>query len=125
MDKNDRAEQALNNFWKEMEHWLETLKTYFVLSVADGALVAAYDAWIDASAPPGDPHKEWVDAEKMQPQTGNQLVLVQITDYASPALGFWFSSTNSWRIQQYREAYFDTQTGVTHWRYIPKDDDDG
>ena len=123
MDKNDRAEQALDNLWKVMEEWAFRYQDRFAPTGLDRELAHAYDRWQRASRPPGDPHKEWVDAEKMQPQTGNQLVLVQITDYASPALGFWFSSTNSWRIQQYREAYFDTQTGVTHWRYLPLEDD--
>jgi hypothetical protein len=118
MDHDDRVEQALDDFWKKMGRWRGWVSAS---TNEEAALAIAYDAWKDLTDPPGDPHKEWVDARSQTPPD-KDILLVEVAGYVQPALARYID--DQWDVQQYRNAWFRTKTQITHWRYIPGLEDD-
>ena len=119
MTESDRVTQALDNFWAVMDKWVKCHSDLFIPSRVDRDLARAYREWLDASKPPGDPHKEWVDAEKMKPPDIS-TVLVKLPGHGTQ-IGRYNPHTNGWSVQPYGGATYLTQ--VTHWRYIPEMED--
>ena len=132
-NENDKATQALDHFWTTMDRWmgnyLGTEEWGDVPTALHRDLAKAYQDWIKELEPPGDPHKEWVDANKLKPNDVFQPVLVKTTS-SKIGLATWTPECNvngdkeTWRVQFFMERWYWTKTSVTHWRYIPKDDND-
>lgn len=126
MDKDDREAQALDDFWGKMEKWR---RAGFMSTNEAAALAIAYDVLMDLRDPPGDPHKEWVDANKLKPNDVFQSVLAK-TVSGKIGLAKWtsicsFDGVESWQVQLFMECWYGTKEGVTHWRYLPEYDDNG
>ena len=125
-NENDKATQALDDFLRKVERWRGAV---CVSNNEEAALAIAYDAWMDQRDPPGDPHKEWVNANKLKPNDVFQPVLVK-TINGNIGLATWTPERNfdgvkrSWQVQLFMEGWYWTKEGITHWRYIPKDDND-
>ena len=122
MTESDRVTQALDNFWAVMDKWVKCHSDLLIPSSVSGDLARAYREWLDASKPPGDPHKEWVDAEKVLPPT-NRLVLVKRDDIDGPVtIGKFYRLPSEWHIQPFETKAYMSDT-VRHWRYIPEMED--
>ena len=130
MDESDRVELARDNLFAAIDQWYRMTCHVGVTSFGvDKHLTETYKDWLDASKPPGDPRKEWVDAEKMKPNDVFQPVLVK-TILDKTGLANWVPGRNfdgverSWHVQLFMEGWYWTkEDGVTHWRYIPNMED--
>ena len=127
MDQDEKVTQALNNFLTVFAGYYDS---YFngpceIFQATSGDIMFAYKQWLDASKPPGDPHKEWVDASIIKPGVGKYPVLVKTTTRLYAHLGHWWRTSDKWEIQPMGEkSRHVPESSVTHWRYIPEDDND-
>ena len=116
---DDQANQALDDLLKCLEQW------HFAYSHTDGIefkdqrirLINAFREWKKASEPPGDPHKEWVDAERLKPSS--RLRVLVLDKYAGLAIGLWDNRIKQWEVQPFRLAWHRADKQVTHWRHMP------
>lgn len=126
MDKDDREAQALDNLFLAMANWIQCYDGGTSTAAMGIGLFRAYREWEDATKPPGDPHKEWVDAQKMKPDPAMYPVLVKTKGLFYTTLGHWWVAANRWEIQPLGgTSQYVAESDVTHWRYIPEDDDNG
>jgi hypothetical protein len=125
MDKDDRVAQALDDFWAAMDHFHNENKDDPFVAISTLNLICTYARWVQLSKPPSDPHKEWVDAEKMKPNDVFQPVLVKRDAIDGEiALGKFCWQTKEWWVQPFKVCAYVSDT-VRYWRYIPQDDDNG
>ena len=127
-NENDKATQALDNLFLALANWMQCYDGGTSPAEMGIGLFRASREWEDASAPPGDPHKEWVDANKLKPNDVFQPVLVK-TVSGKIGLATWTHERNfdgvkrSWQVQLFMKRWYWTKEGVTHWRYLPEMED--